>query len=246
MKKYYFFLLLYGLSFPVGAQVCQTVGNIVRQVSVNDSGQPVLTWDAPDNLPANATGYIIYDYIGGTNCTEEITRVGLTTFSFIHTDAAPLTGPRAYSIAVNTTIEPEPITRQHAFAYLQASYDSCTYAVSMQWTPYVGWDDEVAYEIYGGVHGETPALLAENITAHQYEVAGVPDDVLFEVYVAAVNRVGERSLSNRVALRTKTARRPQFLAITSLAFANNTVDLTLAIDPAAHRRAEALYHNFVL
>jgi hypothetical protein len=103
------------------AQVCQTAGNIIRSVSVNANGEPVITWDAPADLPGNATGYIIYDYVGGAHCTDIIATVGLNERSYTHSAAKPLTGRRAYSIAVDTgSGDKKDITQQHAFPWLEA------------------------------------------------------------------------------------------------------------------------------
>jgi hypothetical protein len=217
------------------AQVCQTSGNIIRSVSVNAAGEPVVTWDAPDGLPGNATGYIIYDYVGGGQCTNIIAAVGLDARSFTHAAAKPLTGRRAYSIAVNTgSGDSGDITQQHAFPWLTAVYDSCRYALDLEWTAYEGRED-VTYNIYGGVRGAVPALLASMISGLQYTYAGdIPDNVWYEIYVEAVNTAdaAAKSASNRVGVFTKTTQRPAYLTIRHLRYGGDKAQLQFAVDPA--------------
>lgn len=217
------------------AQECQTAGNIIRSVSVNASGEPVITWDAPDGLPGNATGYIIYDYVGGGQCTNIITTVGLDKRSYTHSAAKPLNGSRAYSMAVHTgSGNSEDITQQHAFPWLAAVYDSCRYLLDLLWTPYEGWE-QVTYNVYGGERGAAPKLLASAIAGLQYTHADdIPDNVSYEVYVEAVNAAdpAAKSISNRVEVFTKTLQRPGYLTVQHLRYAGRQVALQFAIDPA--------------
>jgi hypothetical protein len=217
------------------AQVCQTEGNIIRSVSVNANGEPVITWDAPADLPGNATGYIIYDYFGGTQCTNIIATVGLNVHSFPHSAAKPLTGRRAYSIAFDTGIGNKGnITQQHAFPWLAVVYDSCRYSLDLQWTAYEGWE-RVTYNVYGYERGTSPKLIASMIGGLQYTHANdIPDNVFYEVYVEAVNAAdpAAKSASNRVEVFTKTLQRPAHLTIQHLRHADRAVQLQFAIDPA--------------
>jgi hypothetical protein len=204
-------------------------------VSVNANGEPVITWDAPADLPGNATGYIIYDYVGGEHCTDDIATVGLNDRSYTHSAAKPLTGRRAYSIAVHTSSGDSPyITQQHAFPWLEAVYDSCRYLLDLQWTAYEGWE-HVTYNIYGGERGTVPKLLQSAVDGLQYTHAkDIPDNVFYEVYVEAVNTANPvaKSLSNRVEVFTKTLQRPGYLTIQHLRYAGHQVELQFTIDPA--------------
>jgi hypothetical protein len=220
------------------AQVCQTSGNMIRSVSVNDRGEPVITWDAPADLPGNATGYIIYDYVGGAHCMDIITTVGLGARSYTHAAAKPLSASRAYSIAFETGSGNDgDLTQQHAFPWLEAVYDSCRYALDLQWTPYTGWG-RVTYNIYGGELGTSLELLASSISGLQYTYAGglreLPDNEWYEVYVEAVNTAdpAAKSRSNRVAVFTKTLQRPAHLSIQRLRYAGHQVQLEFTVDPA--------------
>ena len=220
------------------AQRCQWSGNIIRSVSVNANGEPVIIWDAPAGLPANAKGYIIYDYLGGAQCTNSIDTVGLNERSYTHAAAKPLNGSRAYSMAYTDYVNDGDITQQHAFPWLVAVYDSCRYLLDLQWTAYEGWE-RVTYNVYGGKRGTAPKLLASGITGLQYTVAptpdnDIPDNVYYEVYVEAVNTANPavKSASNRVEVFTKTLQRPAFLDIRRLRYADRKVELQFTVDPA--------------
>jgi hypothetical protein len=214
---------------------CQTVDGIIRAVSINGSGRPEIVWDTPSPLAADATGYIIYDYLGGAACTSPIDTVDLLTNSYVHTTApVPPVGPRSYTMAVNTLIEPYPLTQPHAYSFLTAAYDSCTYAIALQWTPYEGWGQPATYNVYGGLQGNPPALMAANVGGTSYVIENVPDNVAFEVHVVAVHPADPavQSTSNRVALQTTTSQRPGYMYIRSIDYEENRVSLQFDIDPA--------------
>jgi hypothetical protein len=232
------FCCLACLQAQVQAQVCQPSGNLIRSVWVNSDGAPVIEWDAPSSLPNYATGYIIYEYVGGSFCTDSIGFVDLNaprSYTDTRSDIQPLAGSRAYSIAINKSSEDkEAITEHHAFSWLSAEYDSCNYAIDLRWTAYVGWE-RATYNIYGSVQGTSPELLATTGEV-QYTLSDVPDNVEYEVYVEAVNAAAPsvKSASNRLRLFTKTSQRPSpaGLSINGLRFAGHAVELQFAVDPA--------------
>ena len=235
MKKITLIVFLFCIAYLSGfAQVCQTEGKLIREVSVNANGEPVITWNKPTNLPANATGYIVYDYLGTLpDCTLGIDT--LTNFNdtvFIDTRNLPLTETRTYCLVINKSTEPEPLTQQHAFSFLKAEYDSCRYSITLNWTPYVGWDESATYKIYGGIAGDAFTLLADNISDTTYTIIDVPDNEFYEVYIEAVNmqETSIVSASNRVTLRTTTPQRPEYLNIHTLKYIDSKVSLQFDID----------------
>ncbi|MDR0729246.1 MAG: hypothetical protein LBF19_03865 [Prevotellaceae bacterium] len=236
MKRYCCILLFSCLAvFSGGAQVCQTQGEIIRAVSVNAAGYPEITWDASASYYPTAVGYIVYDYLGGAACSNYIGEVSLGIGTFTHTAATiPLTGPRTYTMAIKTTTTPMPLTRQHAYPFLQATYDSCTYAITMQWTPYEGWDGTTTYKIIGGTQGDPPMTWTTGHTATSYTISNVPDNVFYDLYVVAVHPTDATitATSNRVTVDTKTSQRPLTMLISAIEYVDNAVALQFAIDPA--------------
>ena len=237
MNRRWIIVLFCGVAcLQARAQVCQTEGELIRSVSVNAAGEPVITWDASADLPAKATKYIIYDYVGIPNCYNEIARVPLTGSSYTHEAAKLLTGSRTYSLAFERgNEEPTPHTQQHAFPWLTAIYDSCRYAINMEWTAYEGWGGGVTYNVYGGKQGTSPELLASGLAGLQYtHITAIPDNVYYEVYVEAVNPANPevKSVSNRAEVFTKTLQRPAYMTVQALRYADAQVQLQFTIDPA--------------
>ncbi|MDR1681144.1 MAG: hypothetical protein LBS12_05105 [Prevotellaceae bacterium] len=236
MKKHALSILLFCImALPGGAQVCQTQGEMIYAVSVNAAGYPEITWEPYMPAIPEINGTVVYQYLGGGACSNYIGEVGLGVGTFTHAAApVPLTGALTYTVAVRTITEPMPLTRQHAYSFLQAAYDSCTYAVALQWTPYEGWDGTVAYQVYGSRQGDPPALRASGITATSYTVADVPDNVFYDIHIVALHPsdTAITSASNIVTVETKTTQRPTSMTVSSIEYADAAVALQFAIDSA--------------
>ncbi|MDR0668396.1 MAG: gliding motility-associated C-terminal domain-containing protein [Prevotellaceae bacterium] len=235
MKKYCLSILFYCIAaVPCFSQMCQTQGALIRAVSINAAGYPEITWAFSFTTDATRIGHLVYDYLGGAACSNLIGETDLLTNVYTHTAVPlPLTGPRSYTVAYKTATEPGPLTRQHAYSFLQAAYDSCTYAIALQWTPYEGWDGAVTYNVYGGTQGDPPVLWTTGHTATSYTLVNVPDNVSYDIYVVAVHPTDASitSASNRVTVETKTAQRPLSMSISSIEYIDDAVTLQFAIDP---------------
>ncbi len=222
----------------VQAQVCKTVGNIITSVSSEFNGTvwgTRINWVKPAVLPGNATGYIIYEYLGGNDCTQEIARISNvnTTSYFVSGIAA-----KGYTIAINTTTDPEPITQQHAqpVITLPIRFDECTYDAVIHWSPYVGWpevDTEYAVSVdVGNTGGYT--VLVEHLSATSYVWHSVPTRVPVTILVQAINKKDNTAVSDAKPETTifEFPRRPNYLTLDKLSDNSGSYTLDFMIDPA--------------
>ena len=187
---------------PAQAQMCQTAGNIIKSVSVVESGSSynaLITWDVPDNLPGNAIGYIIYEFIGAPYCWQSKAIInGLTVINHTLTNINPL--GNGYTIAVNTTTEPEPHTRRHCQPkiLLPVTFDHCTYEAEIRWVPYTGWDEEdTIYYLMADIGNTgTYTPVGEYTSAASYVWSNVPTRETIKIKIQARNKRDNTAVSD--------------------------------------------------
>ncbi|MCL2097266.1 MAG: hypothetical protein FWH23_00710 [Bacteroidales bacterium] len=218
------------------AQVCATVGNIIKSVSLSKNGavyDNLITWDIPATLPPNANGYIIYEYKGGAECTVIITTINnLSATSYADAGAGLTT--KSYAMAINTTTEPEPITQQHAKAVITAvDFDPCTYEAEIHWTPYTGWEEEdTEYAVlWGG--WESSATLVEQLSAASYVWQNPPTRQNDTIWLVARNKndITAVSIAAPYPFYFDAPHLPVYICLSELQDNGGNHTLTFEIDP---------------
>ncbi len=221
------------------AQVCQTYGNIITAVTTDPlTGFQVIQWKDPAALNASAIKYIVYEYLGGAYCTQEITRVPITQHTY--TDPVVPVSQKKYTIAIDIgTAYPEPITHEHGPAFIyECNYDACNYALQLKWNAYVGWAQSPEYRVYASEDGGANWSLKGTLSSTEFVIANLPDNVNYGVYVEAVNAddTNVRSISNTRWVMTATQKRPAYIDLTSIDYRNEEsllgFSLDLTADPA--------------
>ena len=219
--------------------MCQTVGNIIKSVSTEWNGTIYgtrINWNipAPETLPTNANGYIIYEYKGGAECTQEINRIyDINVVTYFH-NGITLKG---YSMAIGTTEDPGPITQQHAQPVItDIDFDPCTYEAEIRWTPYVGWGNEhTEYAVLVDVGNTgTYTVLAEQLSAASYLWRNAPTREALSFMVKAVDKRDNTavSYSKPEAAFFDFPRIPRYMFMRELQDNNSNYSLSFEIDPA--------------
>jgi hypothetical protein len=219
------------------AQDCQPEGNLIKSVSVltnpvDGSEQTYISWNTPADL-SSVVGYIIYKYVGvSQGCTVPIDTVRSPAITDYTCNGF---NPDGYTIAVyHGATSPGSLQQHHVPPIIHtASYDSCNYAVSLSWSPYVGWDEaDILYHVYAIIGSQTQHL-AGNLTGTSFLWEDVPDNTAIDLYIQAVHRNDAAAVSNSPYRRitTVTLQRPAFIDLSRLDYAGNEVRLTFYIDP---------------
>jgi len=216
------------------AQVCATVGNIIKSVSLSKSGavyDNLILWDVPTVLPPNANGYIILEYKGGAECTVIITTINNLSITS-YTDAGAGLLPKSYTMRINTDTGPEQITRQHAKAVVTAvDFDNCTYEAEIRWSPYTGWDaGDTEYAVLHGSWGSA-ATIVEHLSAASYLWTNPPTRQNDTVWVVARNKNNDAvSISAPYPIFFDAPHLPQYIFISSLQDNRGSHTLQFQID----------------
>ncbi|MDR3184893.1 MAG: hypothetical protein LBT49_05755 [Prevotellaceae bacterium] len=220
---------------PARAQECRPEGNLITAVSVitnpDGSEQTLITWDTPPGLPADAAGYIIYEYAGPPYCANPVhTIYDRTATSYTRSGFHP----GGYTVAVyRATAPPSSLPQHHVPPVISAAgYDACRYSVSLTWSPYVGWDEpDITYNIYVLLDGQRQQL-AGRIAGTAFLWHDAPDNKTIDFYVQAVRSDGITGDSPHERVTTATLQRPAAIDLSRLEYAGNEVRLNFHIDPA--------------
>ncbi len=231
------FVFLCAHTWLWGQEGCEQVGNIIRSVSSEPDGSggynTVIKWSEPADLPDNATGYIIYKFLGPPFCQEELVRVGLNTTSATLPGLAAL----GYTMALSTDIGREPLTRRHRAPEITAvRFDSCYYNATIRWKPYIGWETaDTEYELHCIIDGGEDKVIAVALTDTVYVWNDAPSKALpLAIYVRALNKKdpGAFGHSRRWEGRSDFPPKPEYLTIRAIDYKEEEAQLSFKIDPA--------------
>lgn len=176
---------------------------VILSASVDSTnGQPVITWEPSPE--ADTEGYIIVLVTpGGGVIIDTLFGAGSTTYTWI--PGSPDLGPESFTVAAfdscRVGVPPSPNTSatrpQHTTMFATTDYDRCAGAVSLSWTPYVGWP-VVTYQVLVQVDGGPWAVL-QNVGGAQLGLLhNVDQDRTYCYIVKAIAQGGvPSSLSNR-------------------------------------------------
>jgi gliding motility-associated-like protein len=177
---------------------------IIQSVSIDTlSGNLIITWNvspSPDTY-----GYIIYDQNNLGFYVELDTVWGINNNSYTILDFDP-NSVLSFTVAAfdSCFTDQNPPTYQtsgkaniHSTMYLTEELDICAERLLLSWTPYLGWDDGVAfYRVFVKADGEPWTLIqSTNLTSTSISLQA---GQVYEVVVQAVSELGFYSFSNRV------------------------------------------------
>lgn len=197
-------------------------------VSVNPISEYVdLKWNVNPSL--DTYGYIVAVYSPLLFWVNVDTVWGRTnnTFTYVPTESG--LHAESYTIAAFdscfTNLDPptyqtSAVSPQHTTIYLTDTYDLCDKSVSLAWTPYTGWIDEVEkYEVLVSIGGSPYEVIATIESANlTYTHKNLIYDVNYCYYVRGVSVNDTISLSNKVC---RVAERPSQPAFHYLATASH-------------------------
>lgn len=205
------------------------------------TGLSTFKWTAsPED---DTQGYILVQVIPtGTVIIDTIYGQNNTTYTYGLSN--PATGSETYTVASFDTCysgtPPQPNTsatlQGQSTIHIMGSYDECTPEISVQWSPYTGWDSLLNYEVYVEVDNGAPLLLAvlgPGQTSYS-DLSIIP----FHDYCYFVKAIGadtcQISFSNRYCVTTDYPGLPDFNYLrTATVMANDHVRIVDRVDIAA-------------
>ena len=187
---------------------------VIRSVSV-DTGQNQVSvvWE-----PAVAEGikrYVIYQGRQGSEplAADPVDSVDISTTSYIHRNSEAYTRSVPYTVAAVYPDDISPLADYHHTIYTSAQYDSCEGSLLINWTPYVGWDENLyAYNVYIRMNSDDYLKIPSFPTdTFQYLHNDVTANALYSIFVEAENKNFLTSTSNTCRIFTTRALAPDFI-----------------------------------
>lgn len=212
---------------------------IIDYVTIDTlSGTVEISWN--QNAQSDTYGYVIYllDANGIPVELDTVWGISNTTYTYV---PGNITGPLSFTVAAfdscfTTSVPPTYQTSAkaeiHSTMYLTSSSDICESTVSLNWTPYIGWDAVNEYIIYSSRNGE--AWQTEgSTTSSSYDVI-VDQAVNYCFAVEAVHSSGTRSFSQVHCYTMPIPGQPSFNYLSNVTVINDTISITHFIDINAH------------
>jgi len=216
----------------------------IRFVTVDTvTGNVIINWE--NESPAGVLKYVVYEGREGSDpmVADPIDTLDAAVTSYIHSSTTAASRSIPYTVASIYADDTSPLADYHHTIYASLKYDSCKSSLIIDWTPYIGWkDDLVAYNIYVRTNmGEAVKIPSLSPETGSYTFKDVTPYTEYCVFIEAESRDFLTSISNMVYLTTNRASPPSFInADFATVTGNNTVELSFSFDPVTQ------VHNFIL
>jgi len=141
----------------------------------------------------------------------------------------------AYAVTAEDSAGNESLFEQnvHRAVAVSVSFDPCTPANQITWTPYVGWEKKVSgYKIFGGPVGGTMQMLSiVDSATTSFTHLGIVPNTTYSYYIETVNLNGITSLSAIEEVESVYPDPPGFMAIDYVSVVGETdVELQFSVD----------------
>jgi gliding motility-associated-like protein len=235
-------LFLTGVSFNSLSQEPQPPA--IRLVTVDTiTGNVLIKWE--NKSPAGIQSYVVYEGREGSDplVADPIDTLDVSLTSYIHTTDAPASRPVAYTIASIYADDTSPLAEYHYTIHTTVKYDSCKSSLIIEWTPYIGWNDDlIAYNVYirsgPGENVKVPSLSSGIRSFTFNQVTPYTD---YKIFIEAENRNFFTSFSNVVSVTTNRATPPSYInADFATVTGDRMVSLSFSFDPSTQ------VHDFIL
>jgi gliding motility-associated-like protein len=235
-KREYIILIICSLiTLPFSSPAQDPLPPTIRFVTVDTlTGNVIIDWK--NGSPAGVKKYVVYEGREGSDplVADPIDTLDVASTSYIHNSNAAASRPVAYTVASIYADDTSPLADYHFTIHASVRYDSCRSSLIIDWTPYIGWNDDlIAYNVYirAGT-GEVFKIPSLSPSIRSYKFKDVIPYTEYWVLIEAENRDFLSSMSNRVSLVTNRAIPPSYInADYATVTGDKSVQLSFSFDP---------------
>ncbi|MEX2485684.1 MAG: gliding motility-associated C-terminal domain-containing protein [Brumimicrobium sp.] len=216
---------------------------VIASTSIDTTDNGVnIEWS--ENAQQDTYGYVIYQTDQNGNLVEIDTVWGIGSTSYTHypdiTD-----GPLEYSIAafdscftdnVPPTHQTSAKAEPHSTNFLTSGLNICDREINMNWTGYVGFNNDQTHNIYAKINGSSWQLLGDTESNSFTNDIELGDEFIF--VVETVNKSnGNTSFSNIDTLLFTDAGGPTYSYLSVASVENETIEIRhrLSLDGGINR-----------
>lgn len=178
------------------------------------TGLVTITWDT--NKQPDTYGYVVYMADGDGILFEVDTVWGINNTSYTfgpNTADGPLTfSVAAFDSCFTTSVPPTYQTSAkgeiHSSIFTSYAYNVCDQVATIQWTPYVGWNNLSGYTVYGRIAGGSWTDFGTTLQTN----LPIPVNALeaYEFVVRGSNTSGLEAFSNIISVTAVAPSEPDF------------------------------------
>jgi hypothetical protein len=165
-----------------------------------------------------------------------------TIFSDVQVEYTHITGrpdsiPEAYRIGeLDTGVAGNwsgAFGEVHRTIHLTGDFDACFSVLNLQWTPYIGWYENLSeYEIFMSVDGGPFSLQQSlQVSDTSFTLENVEANLRYCFYVVGIHSNGTESSSNRICFDTEKPVEPSIINADFATVNDRIIDLRFQIDP---------------
>jgi len=200
-------------------------------VSVDSNGNVLIEWEKSPS--PDVAGYIIYIEINELwIAIDTIKNASATSYINSSSDADQIS--ESYVIAAfDSSLNISPLTDCQNTIYCMLDYDSCKTEITINWTNYIGWEDNLSgYNIYVSIDNGSFSLLDSVPDSDtNYIHTNVSENTKYCFYIKAKNKNGRTSTSNKPSYLTTMPNPPDFInADFATISSSNKISLSFSID----------------
>ena len=206
-----------------------------------------LTWNPSDST--DVAGYIVYKIVDNITTTLDTVRGrNSTSYEYVGS-SANTTSERFRMAAYDNDGYKSTITDPHATILMTMSYEKCERKVTLSWSPYSGWGQNITnYRIYRR-YSESQYQIVTTLpaTASEYTDENLTNGRTYFYYVEAVRNDGVTATSNSATVTASGHEGPQSLKATaSYVDANNDISVYFQIENGGEVTEYQLYRSISL
>lgn len=249
MKKYLLILLLI-VNISAIAQNNLPDPPKFQSASVIPESSPTtvkLSWQPSDST--DVAGYIVYKIVDNITTTLD-TVIGRTTTTYEYTGSAANSASERFRMAAfDNDGYKSTITDPHATILMGMQYDKCERKVTISWSQYSGWGQNITnYRIYRRYSESEYQIVATlPATATEYVDQNLTKGRLYYYYVEAVRNDGVTATSNSETITATGHQGPLSLkATSSFVDDNNDIAVYFQIESAGEVVEYQLYKSVSL
>lgn len=219
-----------------------------ESVSINPTnGQVTIKWNPSTNT--NIAGYIIQEEkVAGQNFPIDTIFQPIAAYAFTFSYPKVLSGPVSFNIAAmdssnNLSARTVP---SHITMFTSLVYDSCSAAIRVNWTPYVGWGNNLkGYQVFR-IQNNSQIDKVDDVGPTQTSslIPNILENSTYSFYVTAERNDGITVTSTMVTRNTNLPAPPAYIyGDNAVVKGTKLVDLHFSIDPSALNDAYRLYRG---
>ncbi len=201
--------------------------------------------------PAVAKYTMFYDStdrLGQTSWFPTFDTVSWDTREWTFSEVNPGLSPRSFLVqAIDSSGNRSNFLDWHTTIHLNATYDSCSKQMLLEWSSYKGWDSTefVKYEVYYSVNNGPYSKMEDETKDTSQIHINIFDNQTYCYFIKAVHKEpGIESFSNIVCRYINHPLHPSWInAESASASGTDSVILKFAIDPAAEVRSYQLFKS---